>query len=93
MLEVPFFIIFRWSFAGKLWHSPFCLMASLMWCKVIPRFCVKFWSCLLRCGLKIGKPWLEIETVSYAILKKYGLQIKTVNGEKFIDGWFGRKYL
>jgi len=38
-----------------------------------------------------GKPWSEIETATYAILKKNGLQIRTVNGKKFIVGWYGRK--
>jgi len=41
----------------------------------------------------VGKPWSEIETLTYAVLKKYGLQIKTVNRNKFIDGWFGRRDL
>jgi len=40
-----------------------------------------------------GRPWLEIETVTHAILKKYGLRIKTVNQKRFIDGWYGRKEL
>jgi DNA-binding IscR family transcriptional regulator len=42
---------------------------------------------------EVGKPWLEIETVTYAVLKKYKLQIKTVHGQRFIDGWYGRKDL
>jgi len=42
---------------------------------------------------EVGKPWSEIETVTYAILKKYKLQIKTVNGQRLIDGWFGRNDL
>ena len=42
---------------------------------------------------EVGKPWSEIETVTYAVLKKYKLQIKTVNGRGFIDGWYGRKDL
>jgi hypothetical protein len=42
---------------------------------------------------EVGKPWSEIETVTYSILKKYKLQIRTVNGTEFINGWFGRKDL
>jgi len=42
---------------------------------------------------EVGKPWSEIETVTYAVLKKYKLQIKTVNGQRLIDGWFGRNDL
>lgn len=42
---------------------------------------------------EVGKPWSEIENVTYATLKRYGLQIKTVHGKGFIDGWFGRKDL
>lgn len=42
---------------------------------------------------EVGKPWSEIETVTYSILKKYKLHIRTVNRTKFIDGWFGRKDL
>lgn len=40
-----------------------------------------------------GKPWSQIETATYAILKKHRLQIRTVNGKKFIIGWYGRKNL
>jgi len=40
-----------------------------------------------------GRPWSEIENVIYAILKRHRLQIKTVNGRGFIDGWYGRKDL
>jgi hypothetical protein len=34
---------------------------------------------------EVGKPWSEIESVTYTLLKKLGLTIKTRRGEKVIE--------
>lgn len=36
---------------------------------------------------EVGKPWSEIESETFKILKDYGLRIRLVDGQKRIEGW------
>lgn len=40
---------------------------------------------------ELGKPWSEIEQAVYAVVKKLGLKMRTVDGKMMIQGWETRK--
>lgn len=40
---------------------------------------------------EMGKPWSEIEPTVFAVVKKHGLKMRTVNGKMMIQGWETRK--